>query len=355
MQAGKRFAMGRFCFTMPFMIDEPRQNFLLRALRPNWMDLAPRVLGEDAPPLDHRTAKLWALVLASRHIPYRLRQVTRGDGGGHAVQVQMWFLDRAVSEIELYLAENAPGQHAVFLPDLRPVSGLEPTIGAMAFLVLFYWVYNRTYPSLGLYPRLWLDLGSAKASGILSGEWWRVFTALTLHGDGAHVVGNALIGGVFVWLATRRLGAGLTWLLTILGGGVGNLFNAMALAGTHNAIGFSTASFAAAGILAGIAPFGVGGGRHGLGSGNLSLRVYEFIKSALIPVAAGLGLLAMLGAGENTDLGAHLFGFLSGLTLGLLTGLATTRLGLPEKRADECLFGVAMAIPVFAWMYGWLA
>ncbi|MDC0336438.1 rhomboid family intramembrane serine protease [Pseudodesulfovibrio sp.] len=335
--------------------DAPSRNFLLRALRPQWIDLAPRIVGEDAPPLSHGTAKLWALVLASRHIPYRMRQLPRDNGGGHTVQVQRWFEDRAIEEIRLYLNENAPGKLPVILPDLRPVSGLEPTMGAMACLILFYWLYTRTYPSLGLYPKLWLDLGSAEAARILSGEWWRVFTALTLHGDGAHVVGNALIGGVFVWLASRRLGAGLAWLLTLLGGGVGNLLNSLALSAPHNAIGFSTASFAAAGILAGITPFGVGGGVHGLGSGDLGRRIYAFIRSALVPVAAGLGLLAMLGAGENTDLGAHLFGFLSGLGLGLLTGLATTRLGLPGQRADAWLYVSAMAFFVFAWCLAWLA
>ncbi len=41
---------------------------------------------------------------------------------------------------------------------------------------------------------------------------------------------------------------------------------------------------------------------------------------------AGLGLLAMLGAGEDTDLGAHLFGFVSGLMLGMGTGFAATRI-----------------------------
>lgn len=253
------------------------------------------------------------------------------------------------------MEENAPGQFPVVLPDLRPVSGMEPTMIVMACLVVFFWLYNRTYPGLALYPKLWLDHGSAEAARILSGEWWRVFTALTLHGDGAHVMGNALIGGVFVWLVSRRLGAGLGWLLVILGGGVGNLLNSMALAAPHNSIGFSTASFAAAGVLAAIAPFGVGGGVHGLGSGSLGRRLFAFLRSALVPVAAGLGLLAMLGAGEDTDLGGHLFGFMSGFGLGLMTGLLGTRFGLPGARRDAALLAVAMAIPVLAWCRAWLA
>lgn len=333
--------------------DEPHISFLQRAFRPHWIDLAPVVLGEG-PPLDHPTAKLWSLVLASRHIPYRMRQRPH-DEDGYTVQVQEWFVERAAEEMRLYLDENAPGKLPIVLPDLRPVSGMEPTMLVMSCMVLFFWLYNRTYPGLGLYPQLWLDMGSAEAARILDGEWWRVFTALTLHGDGAHVVGNALIGGVFVWLISRRLGAGLSWLLTIMGGGLGCLLNSMALAAPHNSIGFSTASFAAAGILAAIAPFGVGGGMHGFGSGGLGKRAYAFICSALVPVAAGLGLLAMLGAGEDTDLGAHFFGFLSGLFLGGLTGMIATRFGLPGKRCDVILLGVAVAVPILAWFRAWLA
>lgn len=339
---------------MPAMTaDDLHITFLQRAFRPVWVDLAPLVLGDSAPPLNKSTAKLWSLVLASRHIPYRMRLAEQG--GGHTVQVQEWFAHRATEEIKLYLDENAPGQFNIILPDLRPVSGMEPTILAMTCMVVFFWFYNRTYPSLGLYPKLWLDHGSAEAIRILSGEWWRMFTALTLHGDGAHVVGNALIGGAFIWLVSRRLGAGLAWLLTILGGGLGDLLNSVALGAPHNSIGFSTASFAAAGILATIAPFAIGGGMHGFGSGSLGKRIYTFIQSAFIPVAAGLGLLAMLGAGEDTDLGAHLFGFVSGLGLGVAAGIICTRLGLPSKRNNAILFGAAMAIPILSWWCAWLA
>jgi len=350
------FAATDFSSTLSFMSMKTSQpNLLSRILSPTWVDLTPLVQGENPSPLSHQEARLWALVLASRHVPYRMRQRPKSEGGGHSVQVQDWFVERAAEEIKLYLAENVPDGRGMLLHDLRPVSGLEPTMFAMFLLVLFYWVYSRTYPGFGFYPALWLKLGSADAGAILSGEWWRLATALTLHADGSHVAGNAVIGGVFVWLSCRRLGSGMAWLLTILAGVFGNLFNSMVLGVHHNAIGFSTATFGAAGILAAIAPFGVGGGIHGLGSGSLIHRSFRFARSALVPVAAGLGLLAMLGAGEETDLGAHLFGFLSGLALGLGTGFFATRLGLPGKRADVVLYVCAIAIPVLAWLWAWLA
>lgn len=269
------------------------------------------------------------------------------------MQVQEWFADRAKGEILLYFEENKPDWRKITLVDLRPVSGLEPTMYALVMLVLFYWVYNRTFPRLGLYPALWTKLGSADAGAILSGEWWRLATALTLHGSGPHVAGNAIIGGVFIWLASRRLGAGLTWLLTFGAGIFGNLINSMVLGVHHNAIGFSTATFGAAGVLAAISSFHMGGRRYASDRGRIQ-RVFDFIRSALIPFGAGLGLLAMLGAGEETDLGAHLFGFLSGIGFGLCAGFITTRIGLPGKRTDDWLYVTALAVPVFAWGWAWV-
>ena len=332
-----------------------RTGFLSRVLRHAWIDLRPLVSGEGASPLSHKEAKLWSLILSARHVPYRMRRLPASVGGGYVIEVQEWFAERAVGEISLYFEENRPDGRAVSLPDLRPVSGLEPTVVGLGLLVVFYVVYHRVYPGLGAYPERWVELGSANASAILSGEWWRAATALTLHADGPHVLGNAVIGGVFIWLASRRLGGGLTWLLTILSGVLGNLINTLVLGVHHDAIGFSTATFGAAGLLAAIAPFTVGGGVHGIGSGEMVSRLGRFVSNALIPFGAGLGLLAMLGAGEETDLGAHLFGFLAGVGLGLVVGLGVARSGLPGRTAQAWMYVTAAAVLVGAWGLAWLA
>ncbi|MBG0791748.1 MAG: rhomboid family intramembrane serine protease [Desulfovibrionaceae bacterium] len=332
----------------------PRTGFLRRVLRHAWTDLRPLVSGGDAAPLSHKEAKLWSLILSSRHVPFRMRRMDASMGGGYVIEVQEWFAERAAGEITLYFEENRP-DGAVALPDLRPVGGLDSTVAGLALLVVFYVLYHRVYPGLGLYPERWVEIGSANGSAILSGEWWRAATALTLHADGPHVLGNAVIGGVFIWLAARRLGGGLAWLLTILSGVLGNLVNTVVLGVHHDAIGFSTATFGAAGVLAAITPFTVGGGVHGLGDGLTVSRIGRFISNALIPFGAGLGLLAMLGAGEETDLGAHLFGFLSGVALGLAAGLAAARRGVPGRAAQLWMYLPAAAVPAGAWALAWLA
>lgn len=335
--------------------ETPRTGFLNRVLRHAWTDLRPLVAGDGAGPLSHREAKLWSLVLSARHVPYRMRRLPAGEGGGYVIETQEWFAARAAREITLYFEENRPVSGSASLPDLRPVSGAEPTLVGLGLLLIFYVLYHRAYPGLGLHAGVWVDAGSANGGAILSGAWWRAATALTLHADGPHVLGNAVIGGVFIWLASRRLGGGQAWLLTVLSGVLGNLANTLVLGVHHDSIGFSTATFGAAGVLAAITPFTVGGGGHGAGAGDRLRRFMRFASNSLIPFGAGLGLLAMLGAGEDTDLGAHLFGFLSGVALGVAVGKLTVRFGLPGKAAQRAMCLVALGIPVGAWVLAWLA
>ncbi len=155
--------------------------------------------------------------------------------------------------------------------------------------------------------------GSARAELILAGEWWRCVTALCLHSDWGHVLANACAGLYFMGAVCRSLGHGHGLALILGAGALGNACNAIVHAGFHDSVGASTSVFGAIGILAGLAV----ARRHG--AGVRGRRVF-------IPLAAGLGLLAMLGTGgERVDLWAHFFGLLAGAVLG-----AATALGLRE-------------------------
>jgi membrane associated rhomboid family serine protease len=154
----------------------------------------------------------------------------------------------------------------------------------------------------------WFERGSADAARIFAGEPWRVITALTLHADGPHVAGNALFGTLFWGAVSRSLGPGMALAWVIAAGALGNLVNAWVRSSAHDSVGASTAVFGAVGILAGL----------GL---TRRLRIGERGRRVLVPIAAGLGLLAMLGTtGERVDLWAHIFGLAAGVPLGVVAG-----------------------------------
>jgi hypothetical protein len=76
----------------------------------------------------------------------------------------------------------------------------------------------------------------------------------------------------------------------------------------------------------------------------------EGSKGVLIPLMAGIILMALLGTGgERTDVGAHLFGLLSGLALGAALAVVIRRGYFPSGPAQRRLASVALIIPFLAW------
>ncbi|MDQ7835776.1 MAG: rhomboid family intramembrane serine protease [Humidesulfovibrio sp.] len=332
----------------------PTQRLTQRATplagqRAPWPDLGPQVDGRPAGRLTNAQARLWSLVLRARRVPHRVRPMP----GGYTVQVPARFLRQAVDEITLYHHENVSPHPDIPLAPVQERS--RPTVGAMLALCAFFVLTHRPMPTFGSYPQYWQSVGAGDATLLLGGQWWRMFTALTLHADPAHVASNAVIGGVFLILLSRRVGSGAAWFLAILAGGLGNVLNVLAQGPAHLSVGFSTAVFGAAGVLAGLKAVS--------GEGALSQPRGEFQAGArgwLLPVAAGLALLASLGtAGENTDIGAHFFGLLAGGLLGLPVGRWAARRGYPNEtwgeRLNVALGSLAGLILAVAWFWGWLA
>jgi membrane associated rhomboid family serine protease len=144
----------------------------------------------------------------------------------------------------------------------------------------------------------------ASASLIIHGEYYRTATSLLFHGDAAHLAGNVAGIVLFGTAVCGITGWGAGWLMILASGMAGNLLNAFFYQAGHISIGASTAVFGAVGILSGY-------------QFMKRSKQPEWKKSAWLPLACGLALLAFLGAGEYTDIMAHLFGFASGLFLGL--------------------------------------
>jgi membrane associated rhomboid family serine protease len=215
---------------------------------------------------------------------------------------------------------------------------IENTLPTISVLILLATFHNLTLIGISLPERGIIDLyelGAAHAASIREGQLWQCVTALTLHAGPVHLLGNLTIGGAFIIILCRELGSGLAWSLLLASGTLGNLINAWVQSPEHRSVGASTAVFGAVGILAAI---GTVRDRH-----HLQRRWF-------IPVAAGVALLAILGTeGKNTDLGAHLFGFGTGVLLGMAVEFLVERYGRPGGSVNFLLAVLSMSTVVGAW------
>jgi membrane associated rhomboid family serine protease len=209
------------------------------------------------------------------------------------------------------------------------------TVSVLILLATFHNITQMDVSASGLSVPDWVGIGGAQSAKILSGQWWRLITALTLHADWAHLSSNLAIGGIFIALLCRELGSGLAWSLLLGAGTLGNAINACLQPANHNSVGASTSVFGAVGILAAIGML-----RH-----RQNLR-----KRWTLPIASAVALLALLGTeGKNTDLGAHLFGFVAGGGLGLITEHLIGRNGLPGRRLNILLALLSCVVVGTAW------
>lgn len=264
-----------------------------------------------------------ALVLESKSIPFELIALE----GGWAIQVAPQSVSAAREELARYALERRPAR--VREPALVPFSGAGWGSAAYA-LVLLLGAYCTGIQAFGAD---WLTRGSLDARSI---DWWRPITALTLHLDQAHLLGNLLFGAAIGTLAGRAFGPGIAWASILAAGAAANCADMLISPPTHRAVGASTAVFAALGLLVGFA------WRHGL-----ALR--DRFKYAYGPLFGGLCLLALLGAGdEHVDVLGHALGFLCGVGLGWVY----SRYRITRSRAlsaQAAAGGAALALLAAAW------
>lgn len=201
------------------------------------------------------------------------------------------------------------------------------------------WILCGLYAVQVAGPRWWEERGTASSRAIMGGEWWRAFTALTLHANLGHLGANLAAGLVYAGFLLPLFGAGWTWLFIVLAGGAGNWLNAWGYRNVeHLSIGASTAVFAALGML--VAAQCV--------MRTLAVRQVR-AREILVPVGAGLGLLAYLGAGDQqTDYMAHFFGLLAGAPFGAAG--VWLRLGSRTSRPVQTLLAwIAAALLAVCW------
>lgn len=144
------------------------------------------------------------------------------------------------------------------------------------------------------------------------GEWWRPFTALFLHADLPHLMGNLLVGLGFTVFVSRTFGAALAWVLILLCGALGNAVNCLFhYPDAFYSLGASTAVFAALGLLS-------GGGM----AESWHMRPHWTWPKIIAPFLAGVVLLGMLGVSADplTDVLGHVCGFTVGVVAGIIAG-----------------------------------
>lgn len=281
-----------------------------------------------------------ALVLNSVGIPHRV------VGNQH----QQWILcpeehaRAALEELSNYHRENPNKRKKEVL--LPPRAGALTNALLWAVLLAFFHVLATA----GAFGISWPRAGAVDGSLIRQGELWRPFTALFLHGDLVHLVSNLAFGALFVVLLQQVLGATWSWTLVLFGGALGNLLNAFISGPELRSLGASTAVFAALGSLTAVQ------WSRKLLSGRDQAKRW-------IPLIAGVLLLGWNGMGrvsyspfdgiqrpkdDNTDIGAHIAGFLCGLLLGWLLWKAQQK-GLLSERMERWFAWITPLCVVLAW------
>lgn len=235
----------------------------------------------------------------------------RADSGKECVlMVEPAIAQAARDELARYVAERR-------IPRATPAPAMPypgSMLGAAGYAVILILVAYCA--GIQLFGVDWFEAGALNSDTGAAGEWWRSLTALTLHVDQEHLLGNLLFGIGFGVLAGRMFGPGVAWLGILVSGSVANTVDMLISPTWHRAVGASTAVFAALGLLAG---FGWGQ--------RLDVRDRRLYRWA--PLFAGVSLLALLGAGnEHVDVLGHVLGFMTGIALGW--GLA--HVGLPRRR-----------------------
>ncbi len=274
---------------------------------------------------------LCSLVLEAVGISHSLRS---RDGDG-VLTVPEKAADTAGRQIRAYFAENADWPQVRTSLPVQAQTGNPPTLLMIGGLVIMFWI---TGPWQG--NSTWFQIGAIDSRAILQqGQWWRLVTALTLHATQVHLLGNCIIGGFMVHLLCRTTGSGLAWLSVILLGALGNLINIAVRDTVHYSIGFSTAIFAAIGIFSGL---------------QIQAGHRIKIRNLLMPLGAGAGLLALLGAGgKHTDLGAHFFGLLCGIGGGMIIRHFDLLRLAGNDRVQRGLYLLSLIIVIGCWILAW--
>lgn len=259
------------------------------------------------------------------------------DGLQFVLEVDAAEAARAATQLGQYELERRPAPPPPPPPPHHPYAW----VGCIVYVVTL--VAIGLIVSNGLWRLDAFDIGALDAGRVQSGQWWRAWTALTLHLDGAHLAANLVAGVWFCYLAAAQIGSGSAWFLIVTGAACANLLEALLGPPTHLSVGASTAVFTALGLLA----------AH---SWRLRSSYRQRWAVRWAPLVGGVVLLGWFGSGggedpnavAQIDIVAHAAGFVVGCMLGALVAQPWARQTL--ARAPQWLSGLAaLASIAIAW------
>jgi rhomboid protease GluP len=252
------------------------------------------------------------------------------DRNSYILTVDSTVAALAVDQLRSYAAESRPAPPPIEPRQPKPNAWVGCIIYVAVLLLVGFAIAN------GWWRLDAFDVGDMNAEQVQRGQWWRAWTALTLHLDGPHLIANLAAGIWFGFLAAREVGSGSSWFLIVTGAAMANLFEGSFGPPWHRSVGASTAVFTALGLLVAY-------------SWRLRLRMPQGWASRWAPLVAGALLLGWFGTGgEGTDIVAHVLGFAFGCLLGIAVALPQIQSAL--ERVPQWVAGVAaLAQLAIAW------
>ncbi len=236
----------------------------------------------------------WSLVLVSQGVE---TAIDPPDDSGWGLLIPEGEHQRALEILRQYRMENRgwPWRQRITSQGTLFDWG---SAGWVALMCAVFWVQTRAGANFR-------DAGLMDAAAVSHGEWWRLFTAMFLHADIGHLAMNAAIGLLLLGLTMGRFGTGVGLLAAYLAGAGGNVATWLIYSEGHRSLGASGMVMGCAGLLAAQAVLP-------------SRQHSRPLKYILTGIAGSVLLFVLLGVSPGSDVLAHLGGFVSGMTLGIL-------------------------------------